>query len=306
MVDKTYTKTLKTTHDNIKKYIDTNRKTTGLAALLPDGMLLNMYQLDFTEIRDIGRPDQFEETGQQKVSQDILEARLAKDGIATQMKFSNTIKKLMFYMTKYYPSGCGSPFEGFIRLSTPVDCSPVVLDDDSDLCKQEDYKYISDMMDKYLPQLVELMQDLPEGTHMKPYNDSFTLTMTDYWSYEFGQATVNDDGKGEFIPVVKVYSLFPNPDISKAPITCEYVVNEYQDPDNCNPFNDKTFAQKLNKISWDFGRDMLKMPNNKYYASEFTVYNDNKFRQGKVQKVNNKVIFVNKYKDKKDVCEPVN
>ena len=37
------------------------------------------------------------------------------------------------------------------------------------------------------------------------------------------------------------------------------------------------------------------MLGDKYYASDFTVYNDNKFHQGKIQKVNYKMIFVNRF-----------
>lgn len=48
---------------------------------------------------------------------------MASDGIGQHVKHSNTTNKLKQYMTKYFPSECNAPFEGFIRLSLELDCA---------------------------------------------------------------------------------------------------------------------------------------------------------------------------------------
>ena len=116
-------KALKAVHDKIASHVKKSGKADQrLLDLLPEGTRLGLYQSDFTETLDSGRPDIFEKSGEQKLRADIIEARLARDGISEHKKYSNTTKKLMYYMTKYYKTGCNPVFSGYIRLSQEVNC----------------------------------------------------------------------------------------------------------------------------------------------------------------------------------------
>lgn len=117
-------KSLKESHDKIQEYLKKSAKADeGFLELVPKNIRVGAYESDFTEILDSGRSDMFEKSGEQKLRVDIFEARLARDGIAEHKKYSNTTKKLKYYMTKYYKSGCNLGFSGYIRLSQEVSCA---------------------------------------------------------------------------------------------------------------------------------------------------------------------------------------
>ena len=116
-------KALKTVHDNIDSHVKKSGKADqGLLDIIPEGMRVGVYESDFTEKLDSGRSDIFEKSGEQKLRADIIEARLSADGISEHKKYSNTTKKLKYYMTKYYKTGCNPGFAGYIRLSQEVNC----------------------------------------------------------------------------------------------------------------------------------------------------------------------------------------
>lgn len=117
-------KSLKESHDKIQEYLKKSGKVDeGLLELVPENIRVGVYESDFTELMDSGRPDMFEKSGEQKLRVDIFEARLARDGIAEHKKYSNTTKKLKYYMTKYYKTGCNPGFSGYIRLSQEANCA---------------------------------------------------------------------------------------------------------------------------------------------------------------------------------------
>ena len=116
-------KTLKIAHDEIYSHVKKSGKADErLLELVPENIRVGVYESDFTELMDSGRSDMFEKSGEQKLRVDIFEARLARDGIAEHKKYSNTTKKLKYYMTKYYKTGCNLGFSGYIRLSQEVNC----------------------------------------------------------------------------------------------------------------------------------------------------------------------------------------
>ena len=115
-------KTLKIAHDEIYSHVKKSRKVDEVLRLVPENIHVGVYESDFTEILDSSRSDMFGKSGDQKLTSDIYEATLASDGIAEHKKYSNTTKKLKYYMTKYYKTGCNPGFSGYIRLSQEVNC----------------------------------------------------------------------------------------------------------------------------------------------------------------------------------------
>ena len=124
MLNKENTKRLKDTHDLIAEYVQKKKavKVEEILLLIPADMRFAKYELDFTETYDTGRSDPTENAGIQKTRKDIIAAGMASDGIGQHVKYSNTTNKLKQYMTKYFPSECNAPFEGFIRLSLELEC----------------------------------------------------------------------------------------------------------------------------------------------------------------------------------------
>ncbi|MAI13150.1 MAG: hypothetical protein CMM15_03950 [Rhodospirillaceae bacterium] len=116
-------KSLKESHDKIKEYLKRSRKVDEVLRLVPENIHVGVYESDFTEILDSSRSDMFEKSGDQKLTSDVYEATLASDGIAEHKKYSNTTKKLKYYMTKYYKTGCNPGFSGYIRLSQEFSCA---------------------------------------------------------------------------------------------------------------------------------------------------------------------------------------
>jgi hypothetical protein len=152
-MSKETTKRLKDAHDTIWKHLREKKAAKKavtpeeLAALLSADIRFGGYEADYTELYDTGRSDPLEKKGTQKIRKDIIHAGMSPDHIAEHKKFSNTTGKVKQYMTKYYPSECDAPFEGFIRLSLPSDCpassgdlgSPaIIITSDRDSCKSYD------------------------------------------------------------------------------------------------------------------------------------------------------------------------
>jgi hypothetical protein len=89
----------------------------------------------------------------------------------------------------------------------------------SEVCATEPFKTLSDLMDKYIPQFVDIMKDMPKGTNPDTlYNNSFTLAIEPdvFYTMEFGFGSIDE-------PYVEICNQIAVHLTSDSTITCSLV-----------------------------------------------------------------------------------
>lgn len=170
----------------------------------------------------------------------------------------------------------------------------------SNTCEDEPYKTLNDLMDTYIPILLNTMKDLSNVD--QKYNNSFTLNFVEniYWQYDFGNAEGDKETGWSLCEQISVNFT------ENVGFSCDDLGQCGGSDEQCD-FVDKV-QEELIKNTNELWSKLNDIKN--YQQAEFTVYQNDAYRKGDLLILNEFIPDVDEYvveksKGEEAVCKLV-